>query len=553
MAPTKTFFFLITALFASSILFAQTPGFEWQLTWNSSQAVHCREIAIDSDGNIYVSGNFRATVDLDPGAGVVNATSAGSYNGFLVKLTAQGAYLWSIAYPVELWITDMKISALGDVLMGGSFRSPVDFDPGPGTVTLTNNGLSDGFLARYTSNGELLWAKSFGSVYNDGVRAINEAPNGEIIVAGDFVDVTDFDPGAGETILISTGVSSTDGFFSRFDANGNFISVTPIGGVNSNDVSAASVDIDGNIILVGRFSGSILFDPNGEAVEFTSEETDMFVAKYNSGGEFIWAKAVTGQNNLNVGSAEVDAQSITYITGFFAGDGDFDPGDGELLLTDPTLMGELFIMKLDVDGNLVWAHQLGVPEAQEFGMELSVDANQNLFLTGIVTGNVDFDLGPDVVNLPGSTLDAFVLVMNSNAEFVWASRFGNNQDDFGQKIIPYADGSVYVCGHRFPSGDSPHSFGYLYKYSTSSLNSSSAHLQMFGIEIYPNPSEGIVKVTAKDEIKSISVFDIAGKELGRYTPSATHTNIDLSLFETGVYLLQITTGNMINAVRVLKE
>jgi|GEM_PF-6517347 len=553
MKSIKTVSFLLAALFVSSILYAQTPPFEWQHTWNSSQAVQCFEIAPDSEGNIYVSGTFRATVDLDPGIGIVNATSAMSFNGFIVKLSSEGLYIWSIAYPVELTITAIKISASGDVLLGGRFRNPVDFDPGSGTTLLTNVGLADSFLARYTSGGELVWAKSFGSIINDGIQALAEAPNGEIIVAGDFQLAIDFDPGVGETIINQPAYNSTDGFFSRFDADGNFLAVTVIPGDQFNEVNGVGIDPDGNIIVAGRYTNTLLFNANGEVVELNTEgDGVLFIAKFNAMGEFIWAKDVAGDYNMNLGSTEVDAQSNTYLTGYISGTGDFDPGDDELLI-DGGAMGELFMMKLNEEGNLVWAHQLGVPESQEFGLDLSVDANQNLYLTGVVTGNVDFDLGPGVVNLPGVTLDAFVLVMNSNAEFIWVSRFGYGQEDLGYSVVPVSDGSVYACGLRLPSGDSPHSFGYLYKYAPSTLNTSSTQLHMLGIEIFPNPSKGIFQITAKDEITAISVFDMAGKEIKRYAPNAPQTNIDLSPFESGLYVVQITTGNAIHAGRIVKE
>ena len=549
----KPVFYFALALIPSLALKAQTPAFDWQRTWNSSQSVQCREIDTDSNGNIYVGGTFRATVDLDPGEGVVSATSAVSYNGMLVKLTSEGLYLWSIVYPVEFNITAINCSASGDVLLGGRFRNPVDFDPGSGSLILSNAGLSDGFLARYTATGALIWAKSFGSEINEGILGMDEAPNGDIIVGGDFSFPTDFDPGVGEVIL-STIDDSGDGFFSRFDANGNFISVIQVGGDFYNEINAAKVDPEGNTIVVGRFSENVLFDPDGEALEFSTDQNGMFIAKYNSAGDFDWAKVVVGVDNLNVGSAKVDAQSNIYVTGYFSGSGDFDPGSGEILLTDSNLQGELFMMKLDAAGNLIWAHQIGVPESQEFGMDLSVDANQNLFLTGIITGNVDFDLGPGVVNLPGvGSVDAFVLVMNPDAGFIWASRFGNNQDDFGNRILPIADGSVYVSGHRFPSGDSPHSYGYLYKYAPSVLNTSNASLKMFGIEIYPNPSKGIYNVVTKDAIVGISVFDATGKEIISTVNNALQTHLDLSTFNSGVYVLQITTNKAIHSARLIKE
>ena len=73
-----SFIFALVATFCAS---AQAPDYSWQRKWQASQAVQCREIAYDANGDVYVAGTFRSTLDMDPGAGVVEVTAVGTFNG----------------------------------------------------------------------------------------------------------------------------------------------------------------------------------------------------------------------------------------------------------------------------------------------------------------------------------------------------------------------------------------------------------------------------------------------------------------------------------------
>src|SRR5574343_307504 len=176
----------------------------------------------------------------------------------------------------------------------------------------------------------------------------------------------------------------------------------------------AALDSRGNIYQVGYFIGSTDFDP-GITQSFFSPvgESDFFVSKFDSLGNFLWARAIGGVGTDVALAIQSFDSSFVYITGYFSGTVDFDPGPGVKLLT--TLNTGMFILKLDKNGNYIWAGAI-TSTGYNYGMSLALDANSNIYLTGMASQNTDFDPGPAIVTVDfGSVLGqtAFMLKLNS--------------------------------------------------------------------------------------------------------------------------------------------
>lgn len=110
------------------------------------------DIAVDQNGDVYVSGRFTGTVDFDPGIAVSTLTSAGSRDIVVMKLDASGNAVFARrmggAGDDESW--ELALESSGDIFAVGSFTGTADFDPGFGVANLVSNGSNDGFLGRLT-------------------------------------------------------------------------------------------------------------------------------------------------------------------------------------------------------------------------------------------------------------------------------------------------------------------------------------------------------------------------------------------------------------------
>jgi hypothetical protein len=122
----------------------------------------------------------------------------------------------------------------------------------------------------------------------------------------------------------------------------------------------------------------------------------------------VWAKRLGGANAEGVRDIGVDANGNVFTTGLFVNTGDFDPGPATFDLTSSVASADIFISKLNTDGDFVWAIKLGSVDIDN-GLALSLDATGNVYATGFFQGNVDFDPGPAVFNYVVSTRTAYIL------------------------------------------------------------------------------------------------------------------------------------------------
>lgn len=340
----------------------------------------------------------------------------------------------------------IALDALGNVYTTGYFQGSADFDPGSGTFTLSESGNNDIFISKLDPSGNFVWAKRIGGMFlEEGVSIIVDASD-NILVTGKYFGTVDFDPGSGLTNLTSSG--NSDIFVLKLDAAGSFIWAKSIGGNSDDESRGISTDASNNIYITGRFQSSSDFDPGAGTFSLTSNGNwDIFILKLNALGNFIWAKAM-GSASIDGGtSIKLDGLGNIYTSGSFQGTVDFDPGAGISNLT-ATGSGAAFISKLDINGNFIWAKNIG-GNFSSYALSIEVDSPGNVFTTGFFQGTTDFDPGATTYTI--ATIgynDVFVSKLDASGNFVWAKNFGGSTSDaFGNSIAVDATGNVYTFGY----------------------------------------------------------------------------------------------------------
>ncbi|MBN4066110.1 SBBP repeat-containing protein, partial [Candidatus Amoebophilus asiaticus] len=154
--------------------------------------------------------------------------------------------------------------------------------------------------------------------------------------------------------------------------------------------NSIAVDGSGNIYITGNFQGTTDFDPGTGTANLTSAGLwDIFFAKYDSGGNYVWAKGIGGLGWDNGLGLALDDTGNVYITGYFQDTADFDPGAGTVYLTSAG--GEdIILAKYDTDGNYVWAKGIGSTN-DDFGYGIALDVSGNVYITGYFQDTTDFD------------------------------------------------------------------------------------------------------------------------------------------------------------------
>jgi hypothetical protein len=167
----------------------------------------CFAVSVDDSKNVYTTGEFKGTVDFDPGPGIDNRTAVGGSDIFIHKMDSMGNYLWVRTFGDTA--TDrgkeITIDQYGSIYTTGVFSGTVDFDPDSSVFNLTSVGKEDIFVHKMDASGKLEWAHAFGSSFSDSAMSITVDRNGNIYTAGVFQDTVDFDTGTGVSQRSSNG------------------------------------------------------------------------------------------------------------------------------------------------------------------------------------------------------------------------------------------------------------------------------------------------------------------------------------------------------------
>ncbi len=295
------------------------------------------------------------------------------------------------------------------------------------------------------------WSGSFGSTSADWGYSIVKDHQGNILVAGRFINTVDFDPGPSTYNLTGNGLHT---FILKLDANGNFLWVKAVGGNLLGLDKSIAVDIDDNVYLTGNYSGTIDFDPSANTFNLSSVDnsTDAFILKLTSAGQFVWAKSIGGDGYERGSSIAIDHNQNVCIVGNYADTADFDPGPGVYqLISETNSIGssyDVYILKLDSAGQFIWAKSVG-GEQGDYGNSIAVDTLGNIYTTGAYRETADFNPGSGVNNLNSSwwSEDIFVLKLDPAGNYVWAkSMGGTSSGDEGFSIWIDQHERVYVTG-----------------------------------------------------------------------------------------------------------
>lgn len=449
------FVFTLSGSLSATDVHAQGGDLVWTGAMGGELTDMAHRVAVDASGNVYTTGCFQGTADFDPGDTTFNLTGAAvtEYDPyicdvFVSKLDSDGNFLWAKAVrgtnDKKAW--GIAIDTSSNIYISGSFKDTVDFDPGPAIFNLTSKGENDIFAMKLDSNGNFIWAKTIGMAGDDRGIFIAVDASANVYFSGCFENTVDFNPGAGEFNLTSTG--GNDIFICKLDSNGNFIWARAMEGLGNGNAVVA-LDASGNVYLAGVFEGITDFDPGPETLYLTSNGSwDIFICKLDNNGNFIWAKAIGGYQFDVANDIVLDPSGNIYLTGSFEGAADFDPGTEIYTLTSTSSVGEdIFVLKLDNSGNLVWAKAMGGDGRIDAGFGIAVDVSANVYTTGYFTGTADFDPGPKNVNLTSvGDYDLFISKLDKNGNYSWAKAMGGVGLDIGTGIAVNNAADIYITG-----------------------------------------------------------------------------------------------------------
>jgi frataxin-like iron-binding protein CyaY len=571
MDPGSGIFNLTTAGFSDIYIRKQNPSGEliWAKRIGGSQNDLPSSLCMDEHQGIYVTGLFTNNVDFDPGAGTANLSTGSVANAdiFVLKLDSAGNYIWSCGMgstTFQDYGTCITSDLHGHVLVTGYFRQSVDFDPGPNVFTLTSNGSPNVFVLALDSSKNFQWAYANITTANTMSPMVITNHLQEIYVAGSFSGTSDFDPGAGSTVLTSAG--NDDLFFQKLNSSGQLIWAKSIGGTGNDNLGDIRVDSSGSIYASGSFKGSMDADPNSSTTILTSNGNgDVFVLKWDANANLIFAKSFGGSSEDRTNGIYIDSSKNIFLTGYFMGNMDLDPGSNIVSVSSNGLT-DAFVSKLSANGHYVWGRTFGAYDF-DYGYAITGDDSGHVFGLGVYRGNTDLD--PDItsycpdtnqstylfkwdqcfvdtqVNISGTTLTASM----TGASYQWLNCLGPTYT-----IIPGATNQSFTP-----------SIGGDYALQISQGNcidtSSCIKLGAVGVEtlsinntinIYPNPSDDYIEISGVST-GQLLLSDVSGRVYIKHKIETTPSKLFIRDLPSGMYIMVIKSDTTQTMMKLIKK
>lgn len=366
----------------------------------------------DASGNIYICGKYGDFAQFDSKSTLgVSVTS--DLDGFVAKYDKDGNFIWvkTINGTSQEIINGIAIDATGNVYLAGYTGGIADMDPGTSTVNITSLKYADGFLIKLDETGKYLWHNQLGSN-----TSADEATNvlidktGNVIVLGYFSGTMDIDPSTTTTNLVALSTDDNS-YLCKYKSDGKLIYGKLIGSTASCNIREAAIDIDDNITICGRFSGTCSFD--GIKSVTSSGGVDGFVATFDVTGKTLKSFKIGGSEFDLVTSVFVDNVGNYFITGNIQSQNvNFDLAGGTKTLST-SAFSDIFMAKYDKSLKLLHSSVMG-GTGYDGGSSITVSQGR-ISIGARFQNTVDFDPSAKKLELTSNgSYDIAIITFSEN-------------------------------------------------------------------------------------------------------------------------------------------
>lgn len=338
------------------------------------------------------------------------------------------AWLRSVGGTNDEVIRGTFLDAQSNSYIAGTFRGTMNV----GGQSLVSNGFLDLFLAKLDPNGNFIWQKSFGSSTGSDLAVdVDGDVMGNMYVTGMFSKNINF----GNGVSLNAGTSDDDVFVAKFDANGTCLWAKMGLGDATDYGNEINVTPDNKILTIGFANSGITFE---NTTLNNSTNYGMFVSKHNSSGLLEWVRLFSSTGEVSGRGISSDASGNALITGTFKGTLTL----GSTSLNASSANGDVFVAKLDANGNTLWAKKFG-QTGENYARGIDSDAEGNIYVSGVYDTQITF--GSLNLNSNGQK-DIFLAKFDANGNAIWAKSIGSTGNDEGCEIEVNTNGNVFFTG-----------------------------------------------------------------------------------------------------------
>jgi outer membrane protein OmpA-like peptidoglycan-associated protein len=343
----------------------------WATNAGSDGTDEGRSVIVDDAGYIYITGFFEGRALF----GEI-FVKGDKQSLFVAKYNPSGDPLWikpcigkegSLGY-------DIKVDKLGNTYIAGSFYQTVVI----GNKTLTSTGGSDILLLKLSPKGDVIWGKTAGGLQDDNlVTPCLSSFNDNFYLTGYFSGKMAFEH------LSAFSAGANDVFLTKFNSAGSPQWLNGVGGKGYDFTAGISADKEGNVYLTGNCDSSIVYGKN----QISSKgESDVFMTKFNAGGEMLFLRSFGTAGNEKSTSCSVDGLGNIFVGGYF----NFNSLSGQSLNTLETVGNDLFVLKFKGAVQDNWNIMTG-EQGNDMVLDLFSDQENNTYILGCYEGSLNIN------------------------------------------------------------------------------------------------------------------------------------------------------------------
>lgn len=427
----RNYFWILVVFFLLLNSNTNAQSFQWAKRAGSYAFDLGYGIGTDSAGNVYIAGKYELNANFE---GTI-VGCAGNHDIYIAKYSPLGVFQWvrTAGGVIGDYAHALAVDGAGNSYVTGEIERTAWF----GSVSLTSRGSNDVFVVKYNTNGDLQWAKNLGGgIASDRGLGISES-KGNIYVTGAFQGKAYF---PGNTFLSSGGV---DIFIAKYNSAGDFQWIQRAGGAGNDEGYAVSSDLTGNAYVTGYFSGTANFSGTSIA---SKGANDIFIAKYNPAGALLWVKRAGGTASDYGMGIEVDNYNNVFLTGGFRLTSTF----GSISLKALGGDADIFIARYTSSGDCVWANKAG-GNINDYGRAIALDASSNCY----ITGNFGLSATFGAITITGvDSTEIYFASYDASGNFRWVLQAGGIADvsdpdrfiEMGLSIATDLSGNVLASG-----------------------------------------------------------------------------------------------------------
>ena len=393
-----------------------------------------------SGGFTYVAGHSNGSATLGRVGSYVLTESSGYNSGFIAKIDATGEPIWvtsvrgDAASYFRSQFSALAVDAAGNVIAAGSFYGALTQWMGPTyqPLSLSSLDIHSGLIVKIDANGVRQWAQMVQGSSTVDLRSVAVDTLGNVVVAGNFFgSITNLGG-----VANVTAAGSYDGLVVEFNSAGVVQWAKAVGGSSYDDLSSAAVDAAGNVVVAGRFMGSIT--NLGVANLASAGLIDGLVVKFNPAGVVQWAKAVGGTRSDFLVSVAVDAPGNVVVAGYFSASITNLGGAANVASAGSN---DGLVVKFNPAGVVQWAKAVGGLGSDNM-KSVAVDASGYVVVAGNAGSSIN-NLG-GAANLFGTNFGFVLRLQGDGGNVDMASALGSGNITIASMALEGA--GIYLAG-----------------------------------------------------------------------------------------------------------